>query len=175
MNKKDKWIYQNFAGLIGIPDEYQRHEIDKLMAKIAIIALYTLLALVYLSIFLDIERAFLSPFTIGGVLLIIILFCRVSMNQFSAAPVEIEVHDQYTYHQLLKETRNKRIIFLVIALIYMPVTATIVAPILAGNPLNFSYLFNISTYLPFLMWAIFTVAKDSRVKLIKKEEDADID
>lgn len=167
MKKRDKWLYQNFAGLIDTPDEYQRHEIDKTLAKISIIALYTLLALVYLSIFLDIEREFLSPFTVGGALLIIILFCRMSMNRLSADAIEIEVHQRHTYYKLLKETRNKRIIFLVIALIYMLGTATIIAPLLAGNPMNFSYLLNISTYIPFILIVIFTVNKDSRIKLIE--------
>ena len=167
MKKRDKWLYQNFAGLIDTPDEYQRHEIDKTLAKISINALYTLLALVYLSIFLDLEREFLSPFTIGGMLLVIILVCRMNMNRLGADAIEIEVHQRHTYLKLLKETRNKRIIFLVIALIYMLGTATIIAPLIAGNHMNFSYLFNISTYVPFILIVILTVNKDSRIELIE--------
>ncbi|WP_436865489.1 hypothetical protein [Staphylococcus pseudoxylosus] len=94
MNRKDKWLYQNFTGSMSNPDEYQKYEIDKTLAKHTIIGLYVFIALVYLSIFFDIERAFLSPFTIGGALLLIILGCRMSMSKFSGDPLEIEVKDR---------------------------------------------------------------------------------
>lgn len=58
MNRKNKWLYQNFTGLMSNPDEYQQYEIDKTLAKHSIIGLYVLIALVYLSIFFDIEREF---------------------------------------------------------------------------------------------------------------------
>lgn len=29
MNRKDKWLYQNFTGSMSNPDEYQQYEIDK--------------------------------------------------------------------------------------------------------------------------------------------------
>ncbi|MGW7879685.1 hypothetical protein ACWEYO_06240 [Staphylococcus shinii] len=166
MNRKDKWLYQNFIGSMSNPDEYQQYEIDKTLAKHNIIGLYALIALVYLSIFFDIEREFLSPFTIGGVLLLIVLGCRMSMSRFSADPLEIEVKDQEVYHKLLRETRNKRIIFLIIAISYMLLTTIVIAPILAVNSLNFAILTKFSTYLPLIVIIIFTITKDSRIKLI---------
>ena len=47
MKKRDKWLYQNFAGLIDTPDEYQRHEIDKTLAKFQL-----LLYIRYLHLFI---------------------------------------------------------------------------------------------------------------------------
>ncbi|MDG0836836.1 hypothetical protein M4K86_02580 [Staphylococcus equorum] len=88
MNNKDKNLYQSFAGTMNDPDEYQRHEIDKLLAKLSIISLYIFLALLYLSIFFDIERSFISPFSIGGIIFIIILACRLSMSHFAADPLQ---------------------------------------------------------------------------------------
>ncbi|PHK49992.1 hypothetical protein [Staphylococcus edaphicus] len=173
MNRKDKWLYQNFTGSMSSPDEYQQHEIDKTLAKCSIIGLYTLIALVYFSIFFDIERSFLSPFTIGGVCLLIVLGCRMSISKFSAEPLTIEVSDSDVYQKLLRETRNKRIIFLMIAIIYMLLTATVIAPILAGNRFNFDILTEYSTYLPLIIITIFTVTKDSRIKLLDERSEHD--
>lgn len=173
MNRKDKWLYQNFTGSMSNPGEYQQYEIDKTLAKHNIIGLYVLIALVYLSIFFDIEREFLSPFTVGGGLLLIVLGCRISMSKFSADPLEIEAKNREVYHKLLRETRNKRVIFLIITITYMLLTTVVIAPILAGNSLNFSILTKFSTYLPLIVIIIFTITKDSRIKLLDERSKHD--
>ncbi|MFQ3852645.1 hypothetical protein [Staphylococcus parequorum] len=173
MNNKDKSLYQSFAGTMNAPDEYQRHEIDKLLAKLSIISLYIFLALLYLSIFFDIERSFISPFSIGGIIFIIILACRMSMSHFAADAISIEVTDKETYHRTLKNSRNKRIIFLIVAITYILLVNSVIAPMLAGNALNMERLTDLNTFFPVIVIAVFTIAKDSRVKLIDQKETYD--
>lgn len=149
----------------------QLHTSDYWCAKISIVGLYLFLALVYLSFVFDIERSFISPFTIGGILLIIVIGCRMSVSSFNVDKVKVEVSDPKIYQRILKLKFKKRIFFLIIALSYLYLINAIFAPLLAGNPLqlnSFNFLF---TFFPVILIILFTANKDSRIQL--KTEGAD--
>ncbi|MDN8848229.1 hypothetical protein Q0M30_15425, partial [Staphylococcus aureus] len=59
------------------------------------------------------------------------------------------------------------------AITYMLLTTVVIAPILAGNSLNFSILTEFSTYLPLIFITVFTVTKDSRIKLLDERSKHD--
>lgn len=92
------------------------------------------------------------------------------MSHFAADALTIEVTDKETYHQTLKNSRNKRIIFLIVAIIYILLVNSVIAPMLAGNALNMERLTDLNTFFPVIVIAVFTIAKDSRVKLIDQKE-----
>ncbi|WP_436854267.1 hypothetical protein [Staphylococcus caeli] len=141
------------------------HTSDFWRAKISVVSLYLFLALLYLSFMFDIERSFFSPFTIGSILLSIVIGCRMVVFPFNIDKVKVEVSDPKIYQRILKLKFKKRVFFLFIALFYMYLVNTIVAPLLAGNPLKF-YDFNfLITCIPTILIVLLTANKDSRVTL----------
>jgi len=141
------------------------HTSDFWCAKIAVVGLYLLLALIYLSFMFDVERSFFSPFTIGGILLVIVIGCRMVVSPFNVDKVKVEVSDPKIYRRVLKLKFKKRIFFLIIAFSYMYLVNAIVAPFLAGNPTQF-YDFNfLISCIPPTLIVLLTANKDSRIKL----------
>lgn len=99
-----------------------------LKAKLGILSLNFLCAIIAFSMFNDLQREYLSPFFIGSVFLLIVIACKLTIHSETVDDIHIYVHDFSDKSKLNHYSKLKRIIYLVLWMIYLIVIANIVTP-----------------------------------------------
>ena len=104
--------------------------ISAYLAKVSVIVCMMIFLIWYFEIVFDINRSYLSPFLIGGLLILIVTLCRLVMyEEFVGTPM-IYVNDEKEKRFLNRRTRMKHIPFLILIMLYLTCVDNIVVPLI---------------------------------------------
>lgn len=107
--------------------------ISAYLAKVSVIVSMMIFLIWYFEMVFDINRSYLSPFLIGGLLILIVTFCRLVMyEEFVGTPM-IYVNDEKEKRFLNRRTRMKHILFLILIMLYLTCVNNIVVPLITNN------------------------------------------
>ena len=109
-------------------DEALQVEKITLQAKLGILSLNFLCAIIAFAMFNDLQRQFLSPFFIGSLLLLIVIVCKLTIHSETVDDIHIYVHDFSDKSKLNRHSKLKRIVHLILWIVYLVLIANIVTP-----------------------------------------------
>lgn len=121
-------------------DEALQVEKITLQAKLGILSLNFLCAIIAFAMFNDLQRQFLSPFFIGSLLLLIVIVCKLTIHSETVDDIHIYVHDFSDKSKLNRHSKLKRIVYLILWIVYLVLIANIVTPNI-NHTSNYEWVF----------------------------------
>ena len=122
-------------------DEALQVEKITLQAKLGILSLNFLCAIIAFAMFNDLQRQFLSPFFIGSLLLLIVIVCKLTIHSETVDDIHIYVHDFSDKSKLNRHSKLKRIVYLILWIVYLVLIANIVTPNI-NHTSNYEWVFD---------------------------------
>ncbi|WP_394868274.1 hypothetical protein [Staphylococcus borealis] len=105
-----------------------KEQIITLKAKLGIVSLNFLCAIAIFAMFNDLQREYLSPIFIGSICLLIVIVCKLTIHSETVDDIHIYVNDFSDKTKLNHYAKLKRIIYLIVWILYIIVVANIVTP-----------------------------------------------